>query len=135
MEINRHSPVPPYQQVADDMRQRIVSGDLPAGSRLPAYSTLADQYGVGVGTLTRAMALLRVEGLVETGTGGPSYVRDKIRRRQVAVRRGARWIARMPTRAEREQHGIEMGVPVVEVTEVDGRMTVYPADRWRFVAS
>jgi DNA-binding GntR family transcriptional regulator len=50
--INRSSPVPPYQQIAADLRARIISGDLPPGSKLPAYATLADRYGVGKGTVT-----------------------------------------------------------------------------------
>ncbi|WP_308190577.1 GntR family transcriptional regulator [Streptomyces sp. HPF1205] len=33
-----------HQQVADDLRRRIRSGDLPVGRRLPSESALAAQY-------------------------------------------------------------------------------------------
>jgi DNA-binding FadR family transcriptional regulator len=130
--INRRSPVPPYQQIAEHLRARIASGDLPPGTRLPSYPMLADQYGVGRGTVVRAMEQLRAAGLVETGTGGPGYIRDRPARKTAILRPGSTAITRMPTPAEREAYDIEPGVPVFEVTDVAGSVTVYPGDRWRF---
>jgi DNA-binding transcriptional MocR family regulator len=105
-------------------------GDLPPGTQLPAYATLADHYGVGVGTVTRAMDQLRASGLVETGTGGPSYVREAVRRVTVELPSRIRLIARMPTPAEQEAYGIDPGVPVAEVSHPDGSVTVYAGDRF-----
>jgi DNA-binding GntR family transcriptional regulator len=130
--INRSSPVPPYQQIAADLRARIISGDLPPGSKLPAYTTLADQYGVGKGTVVRAMEHLRVAGLIESGTGGPTYIRDLPVRKTATLQSGSTLVTRMPTPAEQEAHGIEPGVPVFQLTEASGAVTVYPGDRWQF---
>jgi DNA-binding transcriptional MocR family regulator len=124
--VNRRSSVPPYQQVAADLRARIASGELAPGSRLPPYPTLADQYGVGRGPVVRAM--------VETGTGGPGYVRELPVRKIAVLRPGAKLATRMPTPAEQEALSIEPGVPVFVLTEASGAATPYPGDRWEFTS-
>jgi DNA-binding transcriptional regulator YhcF (GntR family) len=128
--MNRHSTVPPYQQVAADLRERIASGDLPPGSRLPAYATLAREYQIGMGTITRDVQMLRDAGLVETGTGTPSYIREPRQRKPLVLPPGSTAITRMPTPAEREDHDIEPGVPVFEVTYASGEVKPYAGDRW-----
>lgn len=128
--MNRHSSVPPYQQVAADLRARIASGELAPGSRLPAYSTLAHEYQVGMGTITRAVGLLRDAGLVETGTGTPSYVRETQPRKPLLLAAGWTAVTRMPTPEEQVDLDIDPGVPVFEVTDPAGRVTPYPGDRW-----
>jgi GntR family transcriptional regulator len=128
--MNRHSPVPPYQQVAADLRARIASGELAPGSRLPAYASLAHHYDVGMGTITRAVGLLRDAGLVETGTGTPSYIRESRPRKPLLLAAGWTAATRMPTPEEREAHDIEPGVPVFEVTDTSGTVVIFPGDRW-----
>jgi DNA-binding GntR family transcriptional regulator len=128
--MNRHAALPPYQQVAADLRARIASGDLPPGSRLPAYTVLAREYGVGMGTVTRAVGLLRDAGLVETGTGTPSYIREPRQRKPLLLPSGWTAITRMPTLEEREAHDIDPGIPVFEVTNPAGEVLPYPGDRW-----
>lgn len=131
--INRHSRTPPFQQVADDLRARIASGELPPGAKLPPYLALADEYGVGKGTVVRALEQLRSAGLIESGTGGPTYIRDRPVRKTAVLPSGSTVITRMPTPAEQEVHAIEPGVPVFEVIEVSGAVTVWPGDRWLFI--
>jgi DNA-binding GntR family transcriptional regulator len=63
---------PPWRQVADDMRRRIGAGEWPG--RLPGEKTLAQVFGVAVGTVRKAMAALRDEGLIRTEKGWGSYV-------------------------------------------------------------
>jgi integrase len=65
----------PYQAVAARVREKIVSGELRPGDRLPTITELADAYAVSVGTAHRAVALLREGGLVEADRGGRSVVR------------------------------------------------------------
>ena len=125
--------MPPYRQLAADLRARIApGGDLAPGTRLPAYRVLAHEYQVGIGTVTRAVQLLRDAGLVETGTGADSYVREPPARKTASLPPGSRLVARMPTDAEQEAHAILPGVPVIEVTDASGKVTVYPSDRWQF---
>lgn len=53
-----------YHAVLDELRQRIADGDLPAGSRMPTWDALTEQYSIGRPTLMRVMAVLRDEGFV-----------------------------------------------------------------------
>lgn len=63
---------PPWRQVAADLRHRIAAGEWTG--RLPAEKTLAQEYGVAIGTVRKALAQLRSEGLIETDKGWGSYV-------------------------------------------------------------
>ena len=63
----------PWRQLAADIRRRI--GAREWTGRLPSEKTLAQEYGVALGTVRKAMALLRDEGLIATERGWGSYVR------------------------------------------------------------
>jgi len=43
-------------QILDDLRERILTGELPNGSRLPAERELAGQYGVSGATIASQCA-------------------------------------------------------------------------------
>src|SRR6185437_8536097 len=65
-----------YQQVAADLRAKIGNGTYPVGTRLPTKPQLMKRYGVAVGTLDKAIEVLRQAGLVETRQGSGMYVRE-----------------------------------------------------------
>ncbi|HET9655348.1 MAG TPA: winged helix-turn-helix domain-containing protein, partial [Kineosporiaceae bacterium] len=67
--------LPVYQQIAEDLRARITSGELPPGSRLPSESQMIDHYGVSRITVRHAVAALRAAGLVDTSHGRATLVR------------------------------------------------------------
>lgn len=64
----RVTEVPGYewQRVASDVERRIASGELPGGSMLRGERAMAEEYGVALGTVRRAMKDLRDRGLVLT---------------------------------------------------------------------
>jgi GntR family transcriptional regulator len=66
-----------YAQVAAELRDLILSGQLPADAPLPSEDRLATRHGVSRPTLRAALAVLRAEGLITTVRGGASYVRDR----------------------------------------------------------
>jgi len=68
-ELDRSSSTPLYQQLRDQIRQRIFSGSLPAGTRLPPERTLANTLGVNRTTVVNAYRELAAEGLVEGRVG------------------------------------------------------------------
>ncbi|MFE2962025.1 GntR family transcriptional regulator [Nocardia tengchongensis] len=68
---------PRWQLLADDLRQRIKSGDYSPGDQLPAKTSLAEQWEVSVNTVERALTELRDEELVETFHGLGSFVRSQ----------------------------------------------------------
>ncbi|MET9150737.1 GntR family transcriptional regulator [Streptomyces griseoflavus] len=66
--------------IADDLRDRIASGRLKPGDRLPSEADLAAQYMVSTPTLRNALAVLQAEGLVEKVHGKGNFVRRPARR-------------------------------------------------------
>jgi GntR family transcriptional regulator len=64
-----------YERIADDLRQRIRAGELGPGDRLPAETTLVEEYGKSLPTLRQALGLLQAEGLVEKVHGRGNFVR------------------------------------------------------------
>ncbi|MEU3273304.1 GntR family transcriptional regulator [Saccharomonospora sp. NPDC006951] len=65
---------PPYRRIVDDIHARIDAGELVAGDRLPPIRHTARQWGVAVATATKAMAVLRDQGLVEARVGSGTVV-------------------------------------------------------------
>ncbi len=66
--------MPPYQQIADWLRQQIIAGDLRPGQVIPSEKDLVDLFGVARTTARRTVALLREEGLVRTVPQRGTYV-------------------------------------------------------------
>lgn len=76
--LDPDDPRAPYQQIADDIRSSVVSGDLAPGSQLPSLQALADEYGVSIGTVKSGLAKLREDGLIVTRHGRGSFVRTQL---------------------------------------------------------
>jgi DNA-binding FadR family transcriptional regulator len=68
---------PAYQQVADQLLDLILSGQLSAGDRLPSEADLASSFGVSRSTVREALRSLASRDLLETtrGTTGGTFVR------------------------------------------------------------
>lgn len=73
----RADPRPPYEQVAADLRAKIMAGDLPAGSQLPSTAHLVEQFGVSNTTVQKALSALKGEGYLTSRQGKGVYVRDR----------------------------------------------------------
>lgn len=58
------------QEIADILRERINSGDLKAGDRLPTQAELADEFGVERGTVRQALRALQEDGLLSNVSKG-----------------------------------------------------------------
>lgn len=73
IEIDRKCGVPAYQQVADALSLRILTGRLAGGDVLPSVKELAVQLGLNPSVVRRAYDQLRALGLAagDAGHGGP----------------------------------------------------------------
>jgi GntR family transcriptional regulator, transcriptional repressor for pyruvate dehydrogenase complex len=60
--------------IAEQLRQQILHGRLPAGERLPGHRELATMFGVSVGSVREALSMLQSEGLIETQAGRGTFV-------------------------------------------------------------
>ncbi|GGM54867.1 GntR family transcriptional regulator [Micromonospora sonchi] len=65
-----------YQQVADQLRELILTGSLSAGDRLPSEAELAATFGVSRSTVREALRVLASRDLIRTtrGTTGGTFV-------------------------------------------------------------
>jgi GntR family transcriptional regulator len=73
-----------YLQIASYLRDQIVRGDLPPGAEIPSERQIAQDWKVSRPTATRALQVLRYQGLVESRQGAGTYVRDiQLHRRAV----------------------------------------------------
>lgn len=66
---------PKWQQIADVLRTRITTGELPPRT-LVSEVKLEAEFGVARGTVRKATAALREEGLLVTTPGMGSFVAD-----------------------------------------------------------
>ena len=63
-----------WERVAADVERRITAGELPPGSMLRGERAMAEEYGVAIGTVRRAVRELRSRGLVVTLPHKGTYV-------------------------------------------------------------
>jgi GntR family transcriptional regulator len=136
-------PVSLYEQVAQQLRERIFSGEFPAGSKLPSGAQ-KDAYPVSQPVVQRAFEVLEREGLVKMTSGSGTEVLprrrfrvvigarlpwdDKIRGKALAaVKRALTAAASHPAVsdaiAERGPSGLSVSL-MVESADIAGAVTV-----------
>ncbi|WFE95724.1 GntR family transcriptional regulator [Micromonospora sp. WMMD987] len=105
---------PRHEQIAADLRARIMSGDLPAGSQLPSIPTLTTRYAAATATVQRALAALKAEGAVRSEMGRGVYVRD----RQSLVMEASAYLAPQPNGVSYRLLAVEEVEPSPEVARL-----------------
>ncbi|MGW4691991.1 GntR family transcriptional regulator [Kitasatospora cineracea] len=132
------------EEIAGNLRERIQSGELQPGDRLPTMEALVDEHGVSRQTARQALTILKNEGLVEyKGGRAGTFVRQKPAERMVRARAMERdnlgyysganvqhWrllegtrteVGEEPCPADIAKHlGIEPGTPVVTRKRING---------------
>ena len=66
----------PNEQLADLLREKILSGELPPGRKLDSARELAKRHQTSPNTVTKAIGILRSEGLVITAGQRGTFVRN-----------------------------------------------------------
>ncbi|MTI80803.1 MAG: PLP-dependent aminotransferase family protein [Firmicutes bacterium] len=66
---NRKSSLPLYLQIMEYLKEKIINGEWPVGSRIPAQRQLAQVLGVNRSTVVTALEELQAEGLIEGKQG------------------------------------------------------------------
>lgn len=123
--------IPLRIQLAGLLRMKIRTGELSPGQATPSGPALAGEYGVSRYTADRALDMLSAEGLVQRIAGvGTVVVAATSQPETVDAPPGALIRARMPTAAERAEHSLPPGTPVL-CMDVPGTAApaVYGADR------
>lgn len=95
--VGRWTGKPAYVQIAADYRDKILSGALPPGTKLPSESQLLAQYDVSRQVIKMALNVLRTEGLILGHQGKGNFVKDVRRIVRDSTRRYSRHQARSPS--------------------------------------
>lgn len=77
------SDVPLYIQIANILREQILSGEIPPTQAIPSKRVLRERYGVAANTVEGAYRVLREEGLIRSVRGlgqFPTYPEDRPKR-------------------------------------------------------
>lgn len=67
--LNRKSDSYLYEQLYEQLKQQILSGNMKAGQRLPATRELAAEYQISRNTVINAYYQLEIEGYIKPVTG------------------------------------------------------------------
>jgi DNA-binding transcriptional regulator YhcF (GntR family) len=122
----------PYLRVAAAIRRRITSGALRPGDRVPSTRQVVRDFGVAMATATRALAVLRDEGLVVSRPGSGTVVRTP----DPPARRGTR--VRELTTGRIVATGIAIadaeGLEAVSMRRVGAELGVAPMSLYRHLA-
>jgi DNA-binding GntR family transcriptional regulator len=98
-----------YRQLASALRERISSGELAPGKRMPSEKDLHDEFGLARETVRRALAVLRAEGLIEVRQGHGTFVVEA------------------PQRVDLRSGDAVTSTAAVTVTRANGDVETYPA--------
>ena len=77
MTIDHGAAEPLWRQLADLLRSKIESGELPAGRIMPSENTLRQEYGLARGTVVKALDALERDGLVIRVQGRGTFVAER----------------------------------------------------------
>lgn len=114
LHLDRHSGVPVYRQIQDQVRFLVASGVLGAGSELPSTRTLAAELGLNPMTVSKAYALLERDGVVERRPGLALVVRARPERDLEATRRAELRGTLLPAVRAAEKLGLAVDAAVEE---------------------
>lgn len=70
---------PKYQELMEQLRLQIVSGEIAPGQKLPSENTLSAQYQVSRQTVRKALAILQNEGYIYAEHGRGTFCSEMMR--------------------------------------------------------
>ena len=76
--LDRHSGVPAYRQIIDQVRHAIHLGILQPGDQLPTVREVVRQITINPNTVHRAYRELELQGLTEGRTGSGTFIRRSL---------------------------------------------------------
>jgi len=85
--LDFQSPLPLYQQIAQQLAVRIAAGGYPAGRQLPTVRELAAELGVHFNTVSRAYQQLEEQGWTSSQPGRGTFVLPQDNRRTERAQR------------------------------------------------
>jgi GntR family transcriptional regulator len=105
---------PRHQQIAAELRDLIMRGELSPGTQLPSTAQLVERYGAANATIQHALKALKDEGFLDSRVGKGVYVRD----RQPFVIDVAAYITPTPGRYRYQLLAVDTTIPPADI--IDG---------------
>lgn len=102
---------PRHQQIAAELRDLIMRGDLSPGTQLPSTAQLVERYGAANATIQHALKALKDEGFLDSRVGKGVYVRD----RQPFVIDASAYIAPEPGRFRYQLLNVDNVIPPADI--------------------
>ncbi|MBU4464278.1 MAG: GntR family transcriptional regulator [Actinobacteria bacterium] len=72
--VDPTSPIPPFEQLRNQLIDAVSTGELAPGAKLPTVRRLADDLGLAPGTVARAYRELEASGFIETRGRNGTFV-------------------------------------------------------------
>jgi DNA-binding GntR family transcriptional regulator len=131
--IDRTADRPLWKQLADILRQKIISGEWAPGSEAPSEAYIIQTFELGRDAVRQAIGALRTEGLLVGGRGVRPRVRDIVERVDVILSKGDQVISRLPSEAEQRELAVAPGEPILEIRRKSGAVDLVAAVRTTLV--
>jgi GntR family transcriptional regulator, regulator for abcA and norABC len=72
--LHKSSSIPLHQQIYDFIKNRIMNGEWPVGTKLPTQRSLSEKFQVNRSTIVYALGELTADGLIESRVGKGTFV-------------------------------------------------------------
>lgn len=102
-----------HQQIAAELRDLIMRGELSPGTQLPSTAQLVERYGAANATIQHALKALKDEGFLESRVGKGVYVRD----RQPFIIDASAYIKPEPGRFRYQLLNVDNVVPPADIAD------------------
>ncbi len=76
LSVDHESSVPPFEQLRQQIAERVLSGELRPGDRLPTVRRLADELSLAPNTVARTYRELESDGMLEGRGRAGTFVSD-----------------------------------------------------------
>ena len=114
IKISNLSSIPIYQQIASEIRKKILSNELMSNMQLPSIRALSKELEVGIITIKKAYEVLLQENLIYS-KGAVGYFVNEINREEILVIKKGEYLKEIEKVFEK---ALDDGLTKVDVKEI-----------------
>ena len=114
IKISNLSSIPIYQQIASEIRNKILSNELMSNTQLPSIRALSKELEVGIITIKKAYEVLLQENLIYS-KGAVGYFVNEINREEILVIKKGEYLKEIEKVFEK---ALDDGLTKVDVKEI-----------------
>lgn len=114
IKISNLSSIPIYQQIASEIRNKILSNELMSNTQLPSIRALSKELEVGIITIKKAYEVLLQENLIYS-KGAVGYFVNEINREEILVIKKGEYLKEIEKVFEK---ALDDGLTKVDIKEI-----------------